>query len=126
MTTVKALKADALYRRCDPELFDFQTTEDLEDLTDVIGQPRAVGAVQFGIGIKREGYNIFAMGPVGTGKHSLVNQFLETAAAPEPTPPDLCYVHNFQQPHRPQALQLPAGMGVKFRQDMGRLVEELR
>ena len=126
MATIKALKADALYRRCDPALFDFQTTEDLEDLTDVIGQPRAVGAVQFGIGIGREGYNIFAMGPVGTGKHSLVNQFLETAAAPEPTPPDLCYVHNFRQPHRPQALQLPAGMGAKFRQDMGQLVEELR
>jgi lon-related putative ATP-dependent protease len=82
--------------------------------------------VRFGIRIRRYGYNIYALGPAGMGKHGLVRQFLESSAPGEPTPPDWCYVHNFQEPQKPRALRLPPGRGEAFRKDMERLVEELR
>jgi len=126
VANVKPLEIEALYQRCDPEQFTFETTAELEDLAEIIGQPRAVEAVRFGIGIEREGYNIFALGPAGTGKHSLVRRFLEQRAATEPTPADWCYVNNFEQPHKPRALRLPPGTGTMLRGDMKQLVEELR
>ena len=71
MHKYKQLRAADLHQRCDPKQFDFETTEDLDDLTQAIGQPRAVEAVRFGIGMKREGYSIFAVGPVGASKRAL-------------------------------------------------------
>lgn len=124
--TVEALTADQLRRVCDPAQFDFQTTEELEDLSQTIGQERAAGAVQFGIGIQRDGYNLFALGPSGTGKRTTITQFLERKAAGEPIPSDWCYVNNFEDSKRPTALQLPPGRGVELREDVDELVEELR
>jgi len=126
MESVKPLDARALYQCCEPEQFAFETTAELEDLTEIIGQPRAVEAVRFGIGIEQEGYNIFALGPAGTGKRSLVRQFFEQRAASEPVPSDWCYVNDFKEPHKPCALRLPPGKGVELRQDMEDLAEELR
>jgi len=126
MGSVKPLDAKELYWRCDPDQFPFETTAELDDLTEIIGQPRAVESVRFGVGIEQKGYNIFALGPAGTGKHSLVRQFFEQRAASEPVPSDWCYVNNFKEPHRPWALRLPPGKGVELRQDMENLVEELR
>lgn len=122
----QALKPDALYRRCDPDQFSFATTAELDDLSEIIGQERALDAVRFGSDIRREGYNLFVMGPHGTGKHTFVTRFLEGKAQSEPVPSDLCYVNNFEQPHKPHALLLPAGTGVRLRQAMEALVEELR
>jgi len=122
----RRLQALDLYRRCDPAQFEFETTADLEELVEVIGQPRAVEAMQFGIGMDREGYNVFALGPVGTGKRDFVIQFFEQRAKEDPVPSDWCYVYNYQQPHKPRAISLPAGRGTVFRADMAQLVEELR
>jgi lon-related putative ATP-dependent protease len=126
MGLVAPLEPAALYRRCDVSQFSFRTTDDLPDLTEVIGQERAVEAVRFGIGIRREGYNLFALGPEGTGKYAVVRQFLEQNAAAQPTPSDWCYVHNFAESGKPRALRLPPGDGVKLRREMERLVEDLR
>ncbi|HEY64489.1 MAG TPA: AAA family ATPase [Caldilineae bacterium] len=126
MTSIRPLAPEELYRRCDPAQFPFETTDELEELQEIIGQPRAVEAVRFGIGIEREGYNIFALGPTGTGKHTLVRKFLEQKAATEPVPPDWCYVNNFERPHQPRALRLPPGTGVALQKDMSRLVEDIR
>ncbi len=126
MTELTPLAAGALRRACDPNGFDFATTDDLEPLDDSIGQHRAVEAVRFGVGIRRDGYNLFAFGPAGTGKMSLVRRYVEEQAAREPAPPDWCYVNNFAEPHKPRALRLPAGRGVALRRDMERLVEDLR
>ncbi|MDY7078554.1 MAG: ATP-binding protein, partial [Chloroflexota bacterium] len=79
-----------------------------------------------GIGIRREGYNLFALGPSGTGKRTTITQFLHQKAAAEPVPSDWCYVNNFDQPHKPRALRLPPGQGSILRQDMEQLVDELR
>jgi lon-related putative ATP-dependent protease len=126
MPPIKALKPEQLYHRCDPGQFKFKTTAELDDLAEVLGQTRAVDAIQFGIGIQREGYNLYAMGPPGLGKHSVVRRFLEQRAAAEPVASDWCYVHNFEQGHKPRALKLPPGRAQKFGADMARLIEELR
>ena len=126
MARVESLKPEALCTLCDPEQFDFKTTADLEDLTEVLGQARAVEALQFGIGIRREGYNLFVLGASGTGKHHVVQQFLGERAAREPIPSDWCYINNFAEAHKPHVLKLPAGMGVRLRGDIERLMNDLR
>ncbi|MBI2186454.1 MAG: AAA family ATPase [Acidobacteria bacterium] len=120
------LTPDQLYRRCDPATLGFRTTEDLPDGPITLGQDRAVSAIQFGIRIRHDGYNLFALGPTGAGKHAMVRQYLEQQAGSEAAPPDWCYVYNFEEPHRPRALSLPAGRGSRFRDDMTRLVDELQ
>ena len=123
--TVKRLEPGLLYQRCDPKQFEFDTTEELEDLAEVIGQPRAVDAVRFGIGIQHKGYNLFALGPTGTGKHALVQRYAIEHAETGPLPPDWCYVNNFQQPHEPRKLRMPPGRGVELERSMEQLVEDL-
>jgi lon-related putative ATP-dependent protease len=126
MAPVQPLEPAVLCRRCDLSPLSFHTTADLPDLTEVIGQERAVEAVRFGIGIRHEGYNLFAFGPEGTGKYSVVRLFLEQNAAVQPTPSDWCYINNFAEAGKPRALRLPAGGGVRLRQAMDQLVDELR
>ena len=108
---VPGLEPSALCQRCDPNQFKFETTEELEHLGDFIGQPRAVEAMKFGVGIRQKGYNIFALGPEGIGKGNLVLKTFEAAAANGPVPFEWCYVHNFELPGTPRALQLPSGRG---------------
>jgi lon-related putative ATP-dependent protease len=104
----------------------FQTTDDIEGPAGAIGQPRAVAAIELGVGMAEDGYNIFAFGLPGTGKESLIREFLEQSAKSQPSPPDLCYVHNFDDIHRPRLLALPSGTGSEFRRTMEQLVEELQ
>jgi lon-related putative ATP-dependent protease len=123
--TVRELGPAALYRAYDPAELEFETSKELEDLAGTVGQPRAVAAVEFAAGIARDGYNIFALGAPGTGKHSLVRHYLERHAAARPVPPDLCYVHNFEDPGAPRLVRLAAGRGADFRRDMVTLAERL-
>ena len=126
MKTHTELKPDQLYQRTDPEVFDFEDTDSLEELTDVIGQPRAVAAMQFGIGMAQDGYNIFALGPKGADKQDVIHRYFEQRAKTEPTPDDWCYVNNFQENHKPKTIRLPAGKGLDFRNDVDDLVEGLQ
>ena len=120
------LQPAQLYRRTDLSEDGFITTDDLENLSEVVGQPRAVDAIRFGTGIKSTGFNIYAAGPEGLDKRDLVRLHFEAQARGEPTPSDWCYVHNLTEEHRPIAIALPAGSGVAFRQDMEALVQEAR
>jgi hypothetical protein len=120
------LKVEDLYHRCDPESFSFQTTAELEGPDHFVGQPRAVESLQFGIDIGREGYNVFALGPEGTGKHHLVRKLLEEKAKSKEIPSDFCYVNNFKEDHKPRILRMPAGKGKELSEDMDKLVEEAR
>jgi lon-related putative ATP-dependent protease len=122
---VEPLKPEQLYNSCDPAQFDFDTTADLPELQEILGQPRAVEALRFGIGIRQRGYNIFALGPEGIGKHTIVERFFREQAQSEPSPSDWCYVNNFRQSFRPKVIQLTHGEGIKFSKDMDRLIEEL-
>ncbi len=125
-TPVTPLPATALYRRCDPDRLAFATTDELAPLDEILGQARAVEALNFGLGIRREGYNLFALGPIGTGKRSLIRAFTTAQARHDPAPSDWIYAHNFAEPQKPRAIRMPAGRGAKLRQDMRDLIEELR
>ncbi len=124
--TPTELPAERLCRRCDASQFTFANTGEITDAGYTLGQDRAVEALRFGIGMRREGYNLYAMGPEGLGRHQIVRRLIEERAAAEKVSSDWCYVFNFAAPHRPQALQLPPGVGVEFRRDMQRLMEDLR
>jgi lon-related putative ATP-dependent protease len=126
MSSLKPLDPAQLYTHCDPQQFEFETTEALKPTLKIIGQARAVESVRFGIGIRQAGYNLFALGPNGVGKFTAVRHFLQERAATDPTPPDLCYINNFNEPHQPNGLQLPAGIGVSLCQDMRNFIEELQ
>lgn len=115
-----------VYRACDPSIFAFYTTEELSELNNIIGQDRAVSSVAFGMGIENDGYNIYASGPTGTGKASTVYNFLSKQASSQPVPDDWVYVHNFEQPHKPNAIRMPAGKAQAFKKDMEKLVEDLQ
>jgi len=120
------LAPEALYTVCDPAQLPFVTTAELAAADGVIGQDRAVAAIRFAIGMRHEGYNLFALGPEGTGKYTVVRRFLGEAAADLPVPPDWCYVNNFTESHRPLAISLPPGQACTLRSDMEQLVEDLR
>jgi lon-related putative ATP-dependent protease len=122
--TNHSLAAEELFQVCDPQELDFETTEDLEQITSVVGQERAVEAMRFGLGIEDGGYNIFALGPSGLGKQSIMRRFFEEQAEEEPEPSDWCYVNNFKDSKKPKVIQLPAGVGAEFRQDMEELVKQ--
>jgi predicted ATP-dependent protease len=122
----KALPVTALSRRCDPAAFRFATTAELAEGGTVAGQARAASALEFGMAVAGEGYNVFVMGPAGSGKRTLVQETLTARAKAAPAPSDWVYVNNFAAPHRPAAIELPAGRGAELRADMARLVEELR
>jgi len=126
MNQTTRLPAAELYQRCDSSQFGFATTNELEDLAGIVGQDRARDAIDFGLGIDRDGYNLFVLGPPGAGKQTLLRQMLASRTAAASSPPDWCYVHNFEHPHQPRALRLPAGRGVALRADMRQLLEELR
>jgi hypothetical protein len=122
---IKPLRANQVSRRCDPKSFRFNTTSDLPDLEAVLGQPRAVEALSFGIGIEQKGYNLFVLGPRATGRHTVVRRYLERQAATRDPADDWAYVNNFEAAHKPIALRLPHGRAVALRRDMELLIEEL-
>ena len=125
MAEIRPLPPELLYRPCDLTLLEFETTSELADLLDAFGQGRASEAVHFGIDIRHPGYNVFAMGAAGSGRHSMVRRLLEQKAAREPRPSDWCYVNNFQEANKPKLLMLPAGRGARLRRDMQQFVGEL-
>ena len=122
----RPLPSALLYRPCDPAELPFDRVDELEDLLEPIGQDRAVEALQFAVAMRRKGYNVYALGAGGTGKHTIVRDLLKRRAESAPTPPDWCYVNNFADPQKPRRLQLPPGRGNGLREAMKRLVEELR
>ncbi len=115
-----------LYTPCDFGPASFDSSTELADLDEFIGQRRAVDAVAFATGMTQPGYNLFVVGPEGVGKHSLVERVLRARAAEQETPCDWCYVNNFTEPTRPNALRLPPGRGADLRGRMARFVDELR
>ncbi|MBN1285523.1 MAG: AAA family ATPase [Anaerolineae bacterium] len=120
------LTPEQLHRRCEEDRFNFETTADLPATREIIGQPRGVRAIEFGIDMKSDGYNIYVLGPTGTGRLTAVERFIRDRARQNPTPDDWLYVYNFGAPHQPNAMHLPPGMGDRLRADMKALVNYLR
>ena len=120
--TVDELDLEALHRACDPSSLGFKTTDELPVLTEVIGQPRAFSAMELGTEVLGPGFNIFVLGLPGSGKTTLIHQYLERKASSEPISDDWCYVNNFANPHEPKALRLPAGRAVELRKEIQSLL----
>ena len=108
MKKATELSTEQLYRPCDLAALDFSTTEELESAEQMLGQDRAVEAIRFGADINLHGFNVFVLGPPGTGRHSFVRRFLKAKACDMPPPSDWIYVNNFAEPRTPRALELPA------------------
>lgn len=124
--TERRVKPEELFHPCDFGKLDFETTAELEEFSEVLGQERASEAMRFGFEIQKDGFNLFAMGPSGAGKFSAVHKFLSRKAASEEVPPEWCYVNNFQEAHRPRYLRFPPGRAHKFHDEMERCVEDFR
>jgi len=120
------LPVEKLRMELDPKLLRCETTEEMAPLEVIVGQERAVRALQFGLDIKQRGFNIYVAGLPGSGRTTAVRDFLEEVAKGKPVPPDWCYVNNFSDPFVPKAIRLPPGRGKEFQKDVKNLVDEVR
>lgn len=112
-----------LRHACDPAEFPFDTSAEIEPSDEVIGQDRAVKAIEFGLSIKNHGFNLYVSGIPGTGKNSIVKTIVSRISKDRPVPEDWCYINNFRDPDRPRAIKLPPGKARAFRRDMERFIE---
>ena len=119
------LLAPKLRPTCDPDTLGFETTADLPDFPGLLGQDRALKAIDLAAGIRDPSFNLYALGPAGTGRHSAVKRALGGQACQRPLPQDWVYVNNFQAPHKPIALALPSGVGPRFKAAMDELINDL-
>ncbi len=119
------LRPEQLQPQYDLSSLAFETTAELAPLTDIVGQERAMQAIDFGTSIGSFGYNLFVMGIPGSGRTTAVTSVVRQKAAQLPPPSDWCYVHNFEDANAPRAVDLPAGMAPRFRDDMEELVSEV-
>lgn len=117
---------DKLKRRADLSKFDFDTTEQISMCKDIIGQERGIKALNFGLSIKKKGYNIFVTGITGTGRNSHSYSIAKKFAEKRETPSDWCYVYNFKKPENPIAIRLKPGEGIIFKKKMKEFVEKLK
>jgi lon-related putative ATP-dependent protease len=126
------LAPEDLRLTADPAAFQFECTEELTPLTELIGQDRALRSLQFGLGLQKPGYNIFVTGLTGTGKATAILEYVRRAveekkAAGAVAPPkDWCYVYNFEDPDRPNAISLPPGLGRRLRDDLNELLDTVK
>lgn len=117
--------AEELYHACDLSKLAFNTTDDLDELKEHLGQSRAMEALKFGVGIQHEGYNLYVSGSTGLGKNTTVKELLEQEAIEDNAPSDWCYINNFEHPHKPEILKLPKGYGLKLQQDMNQFIDDV-
>ncbi|MFZ5752727.1 MAG: Lon protease family protein [Bacillota bacterium] len=120
------LTPEQLKSACNCAAFPFETTAEVPPLEGIVGQERAVKAMEFGLKIRKHGYNIFISGFTGTGRNSYTQSLVKEVAMQEEIPWDWCYVYNFEKPDQPKALTLPPGLGVKFQNDMTQLVNQVK
>jgi len=120
------LPVEKLRKVCNANFMQCESTKDLVPIGEIIGQERAVRALKFGLGIKDHGFNVYVAGYPGTGRKTAVKSFVEAQAKTQPVPSDWCYVNNFGNQYEPKALELPAGKGKVFQEDMKNLIENVR
>ena len=111
---------------CDPNIFEFETTENLESIETGIGQDRGIKALEFGLNVDVKGYNLYIEGPSGVGKTMYTKNYLKKLAAKKKVPQDWCYIYNFENPNEPIAVSLPAGQGKEFKDSMDGFIKEIK
>lgn len=126
MKNKNELNYKKLKMTCKPDIFKFETTENLESITTGIGQDRGIKALEFGMNVDIKGYNIYLEGPSGVGKTMYTKNYLKKIAKKKKVPSDWCYIYNFADPNAPIAVSLPAGHGKEFKEDMEHFIKEIR
>ena len=111
---------------CNPSVFNFDTTEELEPIIEGIGQERGIKALEFGLKVDVKGYNLYLEGPSGVGKTMYTKKYLEKIAEKKKVPSDWCYIYNFDNPNQPIAVELPAGQGKQFKDSMDGFIKEIK
>jgi len=123
---LKELAAKSLNYRVDFQPSGVKTSDDVAPCSGIIGQKRAIEAVETALNVKSPGYNIFITGPAGTGRIATIRQVLERLDQGKTDLLDLCYVNNFKNEDNPRILTFRAGDGRRFRKDMGYLIGSVR
>lgn len=126
MLNIQKLSHDMLRNTCDPAKLNFESTSELQPLKGLIGQERAVKAMEFGLKVKTRGYNLYMSGLTGTGKTSYAHNYIKKVAMEAKTPDDWCYLHNFEKANQPVAVNLPAGLGKTFLRDIEDFIKILK
>ena len=111
---------------CNPDLFQFETTNDLEPINTGIGQDRGIKALEFGINVDIKGYNLYLEGPSGVGKTMYTKNYLNKICKKKKTPNDWCYIYNFDDPNEPIAVSLSAGQGKEFKDTMDSFIKDIQ
>ena len=111
---------------CNPNLFKFETTETLEPISAGIGQDRGIKALEFGLNVDINGYNLYIEGPSGVGKTMYTKNYLDTISKKKKVPQDWCYIYNFDNPNEPIAVPMAAGQGKEFRDAMDRFIKDIK
>jgi hypothetical protein len=118
----KPLTAEQVLRRCRLAELGFETTADVEPLAGIMGQSRALKALEFGSRMDGDGCNIYVLGTPGSQRHEVVSHFLQQESRDKPRPDDWCYIYNFSAPQKPKGIALPSGKGIQLKQDMYQLI----
>ena len=111
---------------CKTDIFNFETTKDIEDITTGIGQERGINALEFGLQVDVKGYNLYLEGPSGVGKTMYTKNYLNKISKKQKVPNDWCYVYNFDNPNEPVAITLPSGQGKEFKDSMDGFIQEVK
>ncbi len=111
---------------CTPEELDFETTQDVEPLSGIIGQDDAIDALRFGLETFAPGQNVYVRGLTGTGRSTLVRRVLKETQPACALASDYCFVANFAQTTEPRLLTLPRGKAIAFRDELDELIRFLK
>ena len=126
MSKTEPLSPGVLTHPYDQDVLDFQTTDEIPTLNKVLGQPRALRALELGSEVTGPGFNIFVSGLPDSGRTTLTPDYIKQKAEAQPIPDDVCYVNNFTNPYRPKAISLPAGRANALKDDIDNLVDRCR
>ena len=111
---------------CNPEIFNFEKTDELDSTDLIYGQERGIKALEFGLSVDVKGYNLYLEGPTGVGKTMYTKNYLDTISKKEKVPNDWCYIYNFDNPNEPIAISLPAGQGKEFKNQMDDFIKDIK
>lgn len=124
MIKEKELTYESLIYKCDDELINDRSLDDLDNESDFIGQDKALEAFDFGVKIKEKGYNLFLINNSGLNKLESIEKHLRDITEGHNAPDDWCYVYNFENPMKPKPIRLKAGLGKVFKKDMKKFIDK--
>ncbi|HZA01787.1 MAG TPA: ATP-binding protein [Hyphomicrobiaceae bacterium] len=120
------LPVSELRRTVEPKSLGFETTAEIEPITGLIGQDRALRAIEFGTNMRSHDFNMFVLGPAASGKSTAIKSYLAKKVLEAAEVCDWVYVNNFENPNRPRALRLPCGRARALAKSMVAVIDELR